>query len=133
VKIDASSIDTRNGQRDDHLRSPDFFDAAGFPELSFVSKRVKQLGDDELEVTGDLTIRGITREVTLAAELGGFGKDPYGNQRVGFSARTSIDRKDFGLLWNQVLETGGVLVSDKVEISIDLQAVAKEQTATRAA
>jgi polyisoprenoid-binding protein YceI len=124
VEIEAASIDTNNAQRDGHLRSPDFFDVEKFPRLTFASKRIERDGEDAFKVVGDLTIRGVTREVTLAAELGGFGKDPWGKQRAGFSGKASIDRKEFGLSWNQVLETGGVLVSDKVEISFDVQAVA---------
>jgi polyisoprenoid-binding protein YceI len=124
VKIDAASIDTNNAQRDGHLRSPDFLDVENHPALTFTSKRVEQDGED-LKITGDLTIRGVTREVVLAAELGGFGVDPWGARRAAFSGKTTIDRKEFGLTWNQVLEAGGVLVSDKVEISFDVQAVAQ--------
>src|SRR5688572_803513 len=123
VTIDASSIDTGVGQRDDHLRSADFFGVEQFPELRFRSKRIEQLGKDEYRVIGDLTIRDVTREVALDVEYGGEGKDPWGNERVAFSAKTAIDRKDFGLRWNQVLEAGGVLVGDKVSIELDVQAV----------
>jgi polyisoprenoid-binding protein YceI len=130
VAIDAASIDTRNEQRDGHLRSPDFFDVARFPEITFASKRIERDGED-YRVTGDLTIHGVTREVVLAAELGGFGVDPWGNRRAAFSGKATLDRKDFGLTWNQLLETGGVLVSDKVEIGFDVEAVA--QAAQRAA
>jgi polyisoprenoid-binding protein YceI len=121
--IDASSIDTGTAQRDDHLRSADFFDAERFPQIRFRSTRIEKLGGDRYRLTGDLTIRDVTRPIALDAEYGGRGKDPWGNERVGFTARGSLDRKDFGLKWNQALETGGVLVSDHVEIEIEAQAV----------
>jgi polyisoprenoid-binding protein YceI len=122
--IDASSIDTGTAQRDDHLRSADFFDVEHFPEIRFRSTRIEKLGkDDRYQLTGELTIRGVTREIALDAEYGGRGKDPWGNERVGFTARGTLDRKDFGLKWNQALETGGVLVSDRVEIELEVQAV----------
>jgi polyisoprenoid-binding protein YceI len=123
VSIDAASIDTGTAQRDEHLRSADFFDAERFPTLRYRSTRVEQLGQDHYRVVGELTIRGVTREVPLDVEYGGQGKDPWGNQRAGFSAKASINRKDFGLAWNQVLEAGGLLVGDKVEIELEIQAV----------
>jgi polyisoprenoid-binding protein YceI len=123
--IDVSSIDTKEEKRDAHLRSADFFDAEKYPKITFVSKRIEAKGKNEFAVVGDLTIRGTTREVTLVAEALGAGKDPWGNQRMGFELRGAIDRKDFGLTWNQVLEAGGVLVGEKVEIEIDLQVVAQ--------
>ncbi len=123
VTIDAASIDTGVAQRDAHLRSADFFDVEQFPELRFRSKRVENLGEARYRVVGDLTIRDVTREVALDVEYGGRGKDPWGNERVGFVARGSLDRKDFGLGWNQVLEAGGVLVGDRVDIDIDIEAV----------
>jgi polyisoprenoid-binding protein YceI len=121
--IDATSIDTGTAQRDAHLRSPDFFDVERFPELRFVSTRIEKAADDRYRVVGDLTIRDVTREVTLDVEYAGRGKDPWGNERVAFAAKTAIDRKDFGLGWNQVLEAGGVLVGDRVEIELDVQVV----------
>jgi polyisoprenoid-binding protein YceI len=121
--IDASSIDTGTAQRDDHLRSADFFDVERFPEIRFRSTRIDQLGGDRYRLIGELTIREVTRQIELDAEYGGRGKDPWGNERVGFTAKTALDRKDFGLKWNQVLETGGVLVSDRVEIELEVQAV----------
>ena len=123
VTIDAASIDTGTAQRDEHLRSADFFDVERFPALRYVGKRVEKLAGDRYRVLGDLTIRDVTREVALEVEYGGRGTDPWGNQRLAFEARTSIDRKDFGLRWNQVLEAGGVLVGDKVEIELEIQAV----------
>jgi polyisoprenoid-binding protein YceI len=121
--IDASSIDTGTAQRDAHLRSADFFDVEKFPELRFRSQRIEKLEDARYRVIGALTIRDITREVALDVEYGGQAKDPWGNQRMGFIAKTALDRKDFGLGWNQLLETGGVLVGDRVEIELEVQAV----------
>ena len=123
VAIDASSIDTGVADRDGHLKSPDFFDVAQHPELRFVGKRVQPRSENEIDVVGDLTLKGITREVVLRVEQHGQAKDPWGNLRAAFTAKTSIDRKDFGLTWNQVLETGGVMVGDRVEIEADIEAV----------
>ncbi|HEU4580277.1 MAG TPA: YceI family protein [Polyangiaceae bacterium] len=123
VEIDASSIDTGVAQRDQHLRSADFLDVEQFPTLRFQSKRIENVRGDRFDVIGELTLHGQTREVTLAVERGGQAKDPWGNQRVGFSARASILRSEFGLTWNQALETGGVLVADRIEIELDVQAV----------
>jgi len=123
VTIDASSIDTAVADRDKHLKSADFFDVETHPELRFVGKRVLPRSGAESDVVGDLTIKGITREVVLRVEQHGQAKDPWGNVRAAFSAKTTIDRKDFGLTWNQVLETGGVKVGDRVEIEADIEAV----------
>ena len=123
VTIDASSIDTGVAARDAHLKSPDFFDAAQYPELRFVESRVQRESGAGIEVVGDLTIKGTTREVVLRVEQHGQAKDPWGNVRAAFTAKTTIDRKDFGLTWNQALETGGVLVGDKIEIEAEIQAV----------
>ncbi len=121
ASIDAASINTRETQRDGHLKSADFFDVEKYPTLNFKSKKVEKDGED-LKVTGDLTIHGITKEVALevegpTAEM----KDPYGNIKIGISATTKIKRKDFGLTWNAALEAGGVLVGDDVAISLDIQ------------
>jgi hypothetical protein len=122
--IDVKGIDTREAKRDDHLRGPDFFDVANHPTISFASREVRVKEDGELDVTGDLTIRGTTRSVTLHAEpVSEESKDMYGLIRVGTSASTKISRKDFGLVWNVALEAGGVLVSDKVKISLDVSAI----------
>lgn len=121
--IDAASIDTGVSDRDKHLRSSDFLDVANHPEFNFTSSRVERQGAGRLLVVGDLTIRGVTREVELSVESAGTTKDPWGNERAGFSARTSLDRKAFGLTWNQLLESGGALVGDKVEIEIEVEAV----------
>jgi polyisoprenoid-binding protein YceI len=122
--IDASTINTREAQRDAHLKSADFFDVEQFPTLSFRSTRVKRSGEDELAVTGDLTIHGVTREVTFQVEgPTAAGKDPWGNTRIGLSATTRINRKDYGLTWNAALETGGILVGEDVTITLDLEFV----------
>jgi polyisoprenoid-binding protein YceI len=123
VSIDAASIDTGTAQRDQHLRSAEFFDVERFPELRYHSKRIEKLGRDHYRILGDLTIREVTREVALDVEYGGKAKDPWGNERAGFIAKASIDRKEFGLQWNQVLEAGGVLVGDRVDIELEIQAV----------
>lgn len=131
VTIDAASVDTGTDKRDEHLRSADFFDVATYPTLSFESTRVepgKKPG--RFTVVGDLTIKDVTREVTLEVEEGGRGKDPWGQERVSFSASAAIDRRDFGLTWNQLLEAGGVLVGDKVEIAIEVQAIAQAAAQT---
>ena len=123
VQIDTASIDTREEKRDGHLRSDDFFSADKFPKMTFKSKKIARKGDGHYALTGDLTIRDATREVTLDVEQTGGGKDPWGNPRLGFSAKTSINRSDFGLKWNQALETGGVLVGEKIDIEIEVSAV----------
>ena len=122
--IGVASIDTRNDDRDTHLRSADFFDVEKFPALSFTSTRITEAGRGELKVEGDLTIRDVTRPVVFEVEGPSEpGKDPWGNTRIGWSATTKINRKDFGLTWNAALETGGFLVGDEVTISLDVQAV----------
>jgi polyisoprenoid-binding protein YceI len=125
LQIEAASIDTQEPQRDGHLRSADFLDAEKFPSLTFKSTSVEPAGEGNFRVKGDLTIRGTRRPVVLEVEYGGRVQDPAGGQRVGFSARTSLSRKDFGLNWNQALEAGGVLVGDKVEVLLEVEAVRK--------
>ena len=120
--IRADSINTGQAQRDEHLRSPDFFDVEEYPELTFVSTRVQKDEEGALVVLGDLTIHGVTRAVELQVKETGRGIDPWGNERVAFSASTKIDRRDFGLTWNQALETGGVLVGHDVKITLEIQA-----------
>jgi len=120
VTIDAASIDTGMPKRDEHLRSADFFDVAEYPELTFRSTRIEGNVGESFRLIGDLTIRDITREVVLEAENQGQTFDPWGNDRIGFSAKARIRRSDFGLTWNQVLETGGVAVSDEIRISVDV-------------
>jgi polyisoprenoid-binding protein YceI len=125
VSIATGSIDTRQEQRDAHLRSADFFDAATFPAMTFASRGIVAQPDGTLSVVGDLTIRGVTKEITLAVTAEGRGRDPWGGERAGFSAKGKISRSDFGLTWNQALETGGVVVGDEVKISIDAELVKK--------
>jgi polyisoprenoid-binding protein YceI len=121
VEIDAASVDTRNEQRDQHLRSADFFDVERFPSLVFEGRQVERVGADRYRVAGDLTIRDVTREVVLEVTDEGRGTDPWGGERAAFSASTTVDRRDFGLTWNQALETGGVLVSNDIRIVLDVQ------------
>jgi polyisoprenoid-binding protein YceI len=123
VQIEAASIDTNDERRDGHLRSADFLDAENYPYLTFVSKRIEVIDEDHGRIYGDLTIRGVTREVALTTEYNGQAKGPYGQQSAGFTASTKLNRKDFGLTWNMGLETGGVLVGDTVNISIELEIV----------
>ena len=122
VTIDAASIDTNDAGRDEHLRSPDFFDVEQFPVLTYRSTSVRHVKGSRWEVDGDLTIRAVTRPVTLALELVGVEQDPWGGSRVGFEATTEIDREDFGLTWNAALESGGVVVGKKVRIDLDVEA-----------
>lgn len=129
VGIDVASIDTGVDKRDDHLRSGDFFDVAQFPQMTFQSTKVEVGKGDRLAITGKLTIRDQTHEVVLDAESGGRAKDPWGNERVSFSASTHIDRREFGLGWNQLLEAGGVLVGDRIDIEIEIQAIRSAATA----
>jgi polyisoprenoid-binding protein YceI len=124
VSIDTSSINTNQQKRDEHLRSADFFDVAKFPTMTFVSKKVTKAGKGKLKVTGDLTLHGVTREVVLDVEpLSKESKDLYGNLRRGTTATTKINRKDFGLVWNKVLETGGVAVGDEVSITLEIEMI----------
>lgn len=135
VEIEAASIDTGVEQRDEHLRSEDFLHVEEHPAITFRSTRVEGAAfepGEEFTVAGDLTIRGTTREVELDAVYEGTGQDPWGGQRAGFTARTTIDRRDWGLEWNQALETGGVLVGHDVEIELRVQAVKQEQEAEAA-
>ena len=121
--VKVASIDTGNADRDEHLRSPDFFDADRYPEATFVSTRVEHVEGGRFEVTGDLTIKDTTREVTMGVTVEGSGEDPWGNQRVAVSVRGEIDRTDFGLTWQQKLASGGLLVGENVRIQMDLSAV----------
>lgn len=129
VTIDASSIDTGVSDRDDHLRSGDFFDVENHRQIAFRSKSISGPIEEgsEFQIVGDLTIRGVTREVTLDAVFHGTGTDPWGGTRVGFGAEIEIDRRDFDLTWNQALETGGILVGHDIDISLQVQAVLEEE------
>lgn len=120
--IEVASIDTRDEGRDAHLRSADFFDAETYPTLTFRSTGVRAEGDDYL-LDGELTIKDVTRPITLSVEYNGAATDPFGNARVGFSGETELNRKDFGLTWNAALETGGVLVSDKIKVHVEVSAI----------
>ncbi|MDP8987351.1 MAG: YceI family protein [Actinomycetota bacterium] len=123
VSIDVGSIDTGDEQRDGHLRSPDFFDVESHPTMTYRSTGLTSKGEGRYRVEGDLTIKGVTRPVPLSLTFEGVGVDPWGNQRLGFSATAEIDREQFGLTWNQALETGGMLVGRKVTVNIEAEAV----------
>ena len=123
LRIQAASIDTRNADRDAHLRSNDFLDMQQHPEITFVSTAVEQVDDEHYRVTGDLSIRGVTKPVTVDMEFTGAAVDPFGNQRIGLEGTTTINRKDFGVTWNAPLEAGGVLVSEKVVLEFDVSAI----------
>ena len=120
--IQAASIDTGTPDRDAHLRSEDFFHVEKHPAITFVSTAIRALGGDAFEVSGDLTMRGVTKRVTLPVTYLGKAKDPWGNEKIGFEAETAINRKDYGLTWNAALEAGGFLVGDEVKISVSIQA-----------
>lgn len=121
VEIGTASITTNDSGRDTHLRSADFFDVEKFPKIRFVSTAVKPTGGDEFSVTGDLMIRDVTRPIELKVAREGAGRDPWGNDRAGFSGSLRIDRRDFGLTWNQALEAGGVMVSNEVKLTLDVE------------
>ncbi len=123
VSIDTASIDSRDEKRDGHLKSPDFFDVATYPTITFATTRVESLSAEQLRVFGDLTIRDTTREVALDVTFNGNGHTPWNQEVASFSAETTISRSDFGLVWNMALETGGVLVGDAIKISLDIQAI----------
>jgi polyisoprenoid-binding protein YceI len=123
LTIQSSSIDTRNEQRDGHLRSNDFLAMEEFPQITFVSTGVRQTADTTLELTGDLTIKGVTNSVTIPFEFEGAATDPFGNLRIGFEGAVVINRKDYGITWNAALETGGVLVSDKITLEFEVSAI----------
>src|SRR6266568_1656983 len=126
ISIDTNSINTNVRKRDDHLRSAEFFDVAKFPAMTFVSKRVAKAGKDKLKVTGDLTLHGVTKEVVLEVEgPSRESKDPWGNIRKGATATTKINRKDFGLVWNTALETGGVAVGEEITITLEIEMIKK--------
>jgi polyisoprenoid-binding protein YceI len=122
ITIDTPSVDTRDEKRDEHLRSPDFFDVEKFPYITFKSSKVEQHGGD-WKVSGDLTIKDVTRPVVLDVEYEGTVTDPWGGERIGFTASTEVDREDWGLTWNVPLEAGGVLVSRKVKLELEVEAV----------
>jgi polyisoprenoid-binding protein YceI len=123
VSIEPASVDTADAERDAHLRSPDFFDVEKFPTASFRSTKVEDRGGGRYRVSGDLTLHGVTRPVLLEVVYEGSGKDPWGGERAGFTASASIDRKQFGLEWNKALETGGLLVGEKVDLTLEIETI----------
>src|SRR3954449_2589695 len=123
LTITAASIDTRNAQRDEHLRSNDFLAMEEYPQISFVSTGVRQIDQDTFELTGGLTVKGVTKTVTIPFTFEGAARDPFGNLRVGFEGAVTISRKDYGITWNAALESGGVLVGDKVVLEFDVSAI----------
>lgn len=132
VEIEVGSINTREAQRDGHLKSADFFDAESYPTMTFKSNRVEKVDDSHGRIIGDLTIKGVTKEVVLDVEYFGLAKSPWGTTSAGASASTKINRKDWGLSWNQALETGGVLVGEEVKIDIEIEIVKQEQAVAEA-
>ncbi len=123
--IKAASIDTRTDKRDAHLRSADFFDVEKYPEITFKSTKIVSKGGDKYDVTGSFTMHGVTKEITLPVTFNGFAKDPWGNTRAGFSLATTLNRKDYGILWNKALDEGGFMLGDDVDITIEIEAVKK--------
>jgi polyisoprenoid-binding protein YceI len=123
VSVDVASVDTRTEQRDAHLRSADFFDVEKYPTIHFVSRRIEGDTTGDFRLIGDLTIRGVTHEVKLDAQAEGRGRDPWGNDRAGFSAKGVLNRADFGLVYNQALEAGGVVIGDEVKLSLDVELI----------
>lgn len=124
LTIQVASIDTRSADRDGHLQSADFFDVAAFPTIRFASTSAKVSGTDKVAITGDLTIRDVTKSITIDFEYSGTATDLYGNVRVGFEGSSAIERKDYGLVWNAALETGGVIISDKINLEFEISAIA---------
>ncbi len=124
VEINATSVATLESDRDRHMHSADFFDVENYPQLTFKSRSIRKVSDTAFDVTGDLTIRGTTKRVTFPVEVEGQGADPWGGQRIGYSAKLRVDRRDFGLTFNEILETGGVLIGNEVDIELDIEAVA---------
>lgn len=132
LTVKVASIDTRNADRDQHLRTNDFFDAPQFPEITFVSSRVDQVDEGHFIVSGDVTIRGVTKEISIPIDFIGVERDPMGNLRAGFEGSRRIDRQDFGLKWNTALDSGGVLVSDKITLEFEVSAIKSEDGAAAA-
>ncbi|MBM6618932.1 YceI family protein [Bacillus suaedaesalsae] len=120
--VELASVDTRSEDRDNHLRSADFFEVEKYPTMTFSSTNIEKVDEDEYKVTGDLSLHGVTRQETFTVTYEGTGKDPWGNEKVGFSAEGKLNRSDYGLTWNAALETGGVLVGDQIKVSLQIQA-----------
>lgn len=131
AEIDPASINTDNEKRDGHLRSPDFFDTAKFPKMSFKSTKVTDAKGDAAKLHGELTMHGVTKPVVLDLEFTGAGKDPWGNEKAGFSARGKINRKDFGIVWNKTVDNGGYILGDEVEVTLEIEADAKKPAAKK--
>ena len=123
ASLSVSSINTMDAKRDDHLKSPDFLDASKYPSITFKSNTVEKVSDTAFKAHGDLTIHGVTKPVTLDVTYGGSAKDPWGKERAAFEAKTVINRKDFGLTWNKTIETGGLVVGDEVQITLEIEGV----------
>jgi len=132
ASIEVDSVNTENQKRDEHLKSEDFFAAPKFPEIKFVSKEIRSVKGNKFEVVGDLTMHGVTKPIVLDAEYFGLAKDPYGNERAGFSAVAKLNRKDFGLQWSKLLETGAMVVGDEVSINLDVEGIKKKEVAQKA-
>jgi polyisoprenoid-binding protein YceI len=131
-RMKTASVDTRNADRDKHLQSPDFFDAAKCPEISFKSSKITSTGKDKYDVAGTLTMRCVSKPVTVPVTFTGFVKDPWGNERAGFEIATKLNRKDFGIDWNKALDAGGFILSDDVDVSVNIEAVKKKPEAAPA-
>ena len=129
VTIQAASISTNEPKRDEHLKTPDFFDVANQPTITFKSTSVKPTGKDTYEVTGNLTLRGVTKQIALPVTFLGEGKDPWGNEKMGFELETTLNRKDYGISWNKTLDQGGLLLGDEVKVQISVEANKAKQTA----
>jgi polyisoprenoid-binding protein YceI len=127
-KVKTASVYTNNEKRDDHLKGEDFFDVSKYPEMKFESATVTKAGKDKYKLKGNLTIRGVTKPVTFDVVYSGTAKDPWGNQRAGFTATTKINRKDFGLVWNKALDQGGLMIGDDVEITLEIEAIEKSKS-----
>jgi polyisoprenoid-binding protein YceI len=131
-RVKAASIDTQLADRDKHLRSPDFFDVEKHPEIVFKSSKITATGKDQYDVAGTLTIRGVSKPVTLPVSFLGSAKDPWGNEKAGFSTQTTVNRKDYGMIWNAALDNGGVVLGDDVKVTIDLEVLKQKPAAAKA-
>lgn len=130
--IKTASISTNDSKRDDDLRSPNFFDAAKFPEITFKSTKIAPAGKDKYDVTGTFTMHGVSKEITIPVAFLGYAKDPWGNERAGFELSTKLNRKDYGINWNKVLDAGGTMLGDDVDVSVTLETVKKKPEAPAA-
>ncbi len=129
--VKLASVNTQNEKRDTHLKSPDFFDVAKFPEMTFKSKKVTAAGKDKFKIVGDLTLHGVTHEETFAVDFGGIAKDPWGNTRAGFSATTTLNRKTYGIIWNKTLDSGSLMLGDDVNVTLQIEAIQKAAAAAK--